>query len=257
MEQQKDVTGGSDSGIQQTPASAQQPQQAGGRPPLANPYLDGQHSEQGDQYRPRNTQAEGATEHDPLMYRQAVSEALAAQQSIVDDLNRQFPDPSYDPYGGPPEPFLDEFADRFGQRLQGMGGEQVLDPITVARELYSEVMADLPHLMTSLLDNYIGQASQFGSAVDAFFEDHPGLEVARPQITRLLLRNVPIDEILQLLDGMDLGHSSVQRQPTPAQRRQLRNETFVETGAADPYTEPATEDEDRMIQAAVNQLFGE
>ncbi len=286
MQHQMDVTGGLNPGGAQTGPMLQHQ-----LPPA--PPAPGIHTQPHAAQRPpeallhgQSWQPPSGAYNDPRMYQQAIDDAMAAQAAMQAELQQPFPPmpaPGFDPYYPPfhdqypdlhrppyPDPYRTPFPDpyydpRQDVRHDGMPGygealynqpiTNQLDPDAQARMQYEAMERGLHGMVDSAVADGVRQAQAQSQALDAFFGDYPALAGARNQISHLVNRGVGMQEILQMLVALNPAGSTQQSPPSPELRRQLRNETFVETGAADPYVDPISQDDDRMIRAAAKQLF--
>lgn len=271
MQQQMDVTGGLNTGGAPSQPPLQQQQQPAGTAPGMNTQPQGPPTPPGPQQQGQHWQSPLGTSYDPRTYQQAIDDALAAQAMMQAALPQAVPpmpapgfDPSFDPYYDPYyDPGLDPreaiFHEAMGGYEDGLHGPGMGDlhaPLGEPGEPYEEMLGGLPGMVDSLVEQRLHYAQARRHALDSFFEDYPALAAARDQITRVIDRGVSLDEILQMLVSLNPNGATRQSPPSLQQRRQLRNETFVETGAADPYVDPISDDDERMIRAAAKQLFG-
>lgn len=270
MHQQMDVTGGLNTGGAQTEPPLQQqqpsappaqginePPQAPQRPPV--PQQSGQ---------PWQSPLE--TAYDPRLYQQAIDHAMAAQAAMEAELQQAFPpvpDQGFDPYY---ELYQDQYYEPYYHPRGGSPHEDMWSyqgsppdpdvgdypaPFPQSGVQYEEAVADLQGMVGSMIAESLRETEAQRHALDVFFGDYPALEGARNEISQLVSRGVAMEEILRMLVALNPSGSTRQGPPSPEHRRQLRNETFVETGAADPYVDPISQDDDRMIKAAAKHLF--
>lgn len=182
------------------------------------------------------------------------------------DADRQErPSPTGDPYSGlhrdpdadPPEEIIAGILGHYGEQLNDLIQDAQYDPSMIPGDPYGEGLQGVPQLVDAMVRHRLIDRDRFNIGVKMFFDHFPSLLNVRDQVTDLFQAGVPPEELLDLvhaLGGFGQGNSKGAYSPS---RRELRNETFVQNGAADLYTESNSEDEDRMIQAAVEQLFGE
>ena len=267
MHQQTDVTGGLNTGGNQAQPPLQQQQHPAGPAPGVNPMPQGPQTVPRPEQQGQRWKAPLSTPYDPTMYQQAIEDALAARAAMEAELQQNFlpmPGPGFDPYDAPYydpyyDPFFDPsrelFPEDMGPYDGGFPGPEMGDPLDYARAEYEEMLSSLPGMIGSLVADRVEQAQARNEALEHFFEDYPALAGARGEIAQLLGRGIHMDDILQLLQALNPGPSARHSSPSIEQRRQLRNETFVETGAADPYVDPVSQDDERMIKAAAKHLF--
>lgn len=262
MEPQMDMTEGFNSGGEYTPASQQTDfDHPAGRAPT------GPVRPQGDPVYSRPQQAQRRksplqTQHDPIAFRQAVQDALARHQEYHAQLQAQHAamnDPYADPYFGaqydPRKELLHPPSLRHGDRSQSWPDAYHHPPMFMDSEDYGEPLNTLPALVDSMVRHELAERERFANQVNSFFDELPSLGNARAQISRLFKGGMSEEDFIHLLNVAVFAGEPRQEAPSSGDPRQGHYETFVSTTATAPSSEPIVEDEDRMIRAAVEQLF--
>lgn len=265
MQQQMDATQGFNSAPQQMPTFQQQStQQAAGQSPGGAVPQQGQQVHSGTQQDSRQWESPMRTQHDPAAYRRAIEDALARQQAFTAQVQGQYRemydpyyDPSYDAYNDPREELLGELVDRYGQWPAGMGERDPWDPMIMAGPRQEELLAELPQLVEAMVERELAERDNFERTVNTFLDYFPSLAGAKHHIGRLFEAGMQADEVYDLVNAILLMAEPGQHDPLASPHPQVFNETFAESGSTAQAGSPISEDDERMIEAAVRQLFGE